>query len=67
MRCADCGRTVERGRNRRWGSPIGGGYALSYACRTVVEDGVLLRADYHYVDGEKQQHYPTVLDTVTRR
>lgn len=66
MRCADCGLTVERGRNRRWGAPMRGTYVLSYACRTVVEDGRLVRADYHYVEGETQQHYPTLFATAKK-
>lgn len=43
-----------------------GTYVLSYACRTVVEDGRLVRADYHYVEGETQQHYPTLFATAKK-
>lgn len=63
MRCADCGRWIEKRRRGKWAAPRnGGGY--SYACRTVVREGVIVAADYHYVVGETQQHFPAVLDTV---
>lgn len=72
-RCADCGRWVERRKRNGcapgpWGVPLIGSGGLSYACRTVIgEDGRVVSADYHYVKGETQRHFPTVLDTVASK
>lgn len=52
MICADCGRSLRRGSNGRWASFDGD--ARTYACRVIMEDGLIARADYHYVEGEVQ-------------
>jgi hypothetical protein len=59
--CADCGQPVEWYPPKdRWASKIaerGNTDAWSFTCRIERLDGFLLAADYHYVDGETQQHF----------
>jgi hypothetical protein len=55
--CADCGRRVERRRNGHWAERITS-TSWSFTCRAVVEGDVLVSADYHYVEGEQQRHFP---------
>ena len=60
--CADCGVKVELKRGR-WGAlvpGIGGRKAWSFVCRMKVEDDRCIAADYHYVEGEEQRHFPEV-------
>jgi hypothetical protein len=62
VRCADCGVEVERVVNGRWGHPEGAnpaGGRWSMCCRVVAEGHRLVSADYHYVQGETQRHWPT--------
>ena len=50
---------MERQRtNGWWASRRGTGW--SYTCREVIEGGHLTMADYHYVEGETQRHFPEV-------
>lgn len=59
--CADCGLPVEWYPPRdRWASKIadnGTIDAWSFTCRITRLDGILVAADYHYVDGETQRHF----------
>jgi hypothetical protein len=55
--CADCGKPIKRVRTGRWAEVLDeGGY--SFCCRTIISGTVLVRADYHHIDGEDQDHYP---------
>lgn len=56
-RCADCGRKVERGRNGHWGARRTEPPSLVFVCRSTIEGGVLVAADYHYIEGEEQRHF----------
>ena len=65
--CADCGAVIEQGRDTTDGQPrwaerlhrADDGFppAWSYTCRMVREGTKVLRADYHYVEGEVQRHF----------
>jgi hypothetical protein len=65
VRCADCGAKVERSPNGHWAERRQGFGLIvwSVSCRKVQEetdDGYrLVSADYHYVQGETQRHWPT--------
>jgi hypothetical protein len=56
VNCADCGKPVELRRGGRWGVEVGPN-SYSFTCRTIIEGDRLIRADYHYVEGEEQRHY----------
>jgi hypothetical protein len=64
VRCADCGVKVERSPNGHWAERKQGFGLIvwSVSCRKVQEetdDGYrLVSADYHYVQGETQRHWP---------
>lgn len=64
-RCADCGSKVEGGHRRNgWWTTVGDGTAARLAtCRVVLDGNRLVSADYHYVSGETQRHFP--LDTAS--
>ena len=59
--CADCGATVTKSKiNGHWASRItltDGHPAWDFCCRTETQDGKLISADYHYVEGEEQRHW----------
>lgn len=63
MKCAGCGRDVERGLNGHWAERLpnntGTGTSHSYVCDWMPgpEPGTLAWADYHYVAGETQRHF----------
>ena len=55
--CGDCGKPIKRHRGGKWAVELDEG-RYSFTCRTVIEGTVLVRADYHHIDGEDQDHYP---------
>lgn len=56
MICADCGARVEP-RYGKWAARVEPGFR--YCCRYVLNDEHrLVSADYHYIDGERQRHFP---------
>lgn len=59
-RCADCGRIISKyrgmwaDREPREGRKYQNAY--NFTCRYAIsEDGMLVSADYHYVEGEERQ------------
>lgn len=64
MNCADCGKEVVLHKRGRWAVELvqettkGDHGAYSFCCRTVIVGTNLIRADYHYVAGEVQRHWP---------
>ena len=56
-RCAGCGKPVSKSPTGRWGHRRGGG-VWEMTCRSVIEGDRLITADYHYVKGEVQRHFP---------
>lgn len=56
-RCADCGAHVSKTPTGRWGRRRGVG-TWEMTCRSEIEGDRLISADYHYVKGEVQRHFP---------
>jgi len=42
----------------RWAVENHNGTNWHYCCRTTYKHGHLISADYHYVEGEVQRHWP---------
>jgi hypothetical protein len=64
--CADCGREVVFHRGR-WANIVRPDKEWSYVCRLAYEDDDehlprLVSADYHYIEGEVQDHWPPNVD-----
>lgn len=66
MRCADCGVEVEL-RLGGWATAGADGplRVWGMTCRDVIEGNRLVSADYHYVEGETQRHWPVVTRVIT--
>lgn len=64
-KCADCGRdlVIHRG---RWAHVGKSGKTWGYVCRMVHSNDDdqprILSADYHYIEGEVQKHWPPTID-----
>lgn len=38
-----------------------GRFGRSFTCRVIeLEEGVIVEADYHHIEGELQRHFPSV-------
>jgi hypothetical protein len=63
--CADCGAEVVLHRGR-WAVETKPGRQWDYVCRLVhnndEEQPRVLSADYHYIEGEVQMHWPPTID-----
>jgi hypothetical protein len=68
MRCADCGVEVEA-RIGGWATAgtVGSTRVWGMTCRDVIEGDRLVSADYHYVQGETQRHWPPQDQPTTER
>lgn len=61
MKCAGCGQEVVLHRGGHWAveKVVEGHEHYSFCCRTEIEGRppVLIKASYHYVEGEEQRHW----------